>query len=135
MKAFAEFLAGIDNPDQRLRTEEVLRWVAEKFPQLKQVIKWNQPMFTNHDTYIIGFSVSQKHLAVAPEQAGINRFTEEIEQAGYSHTKEIIRIPWDSPVNFSLLEEMIAFNIEDKANYPKFWRSVKNETAKNKAET
>lgn len=122
MEVFAEFLAGIDNPQHRDRTEEVLVWVSEKYPNLMPTIKWNQPMFTDHDTYIIGFSIAKPHLAVAPEAAGISQFFDEIVQAGYGHTKQLARIPWDSPVDFSLLEKMIDFNILDKAGSTTFWR-------------
>ncbi len=122
MEDFAEFFAGIDNPQHRARTEEVLGWVARRFPNLATKIAWNQPMFTDHGTFIIGFSVSKNHLAVAPEKAGIARFSEEIVQAGYDHTKELVRIRWDGPVDYSLLEKMIEFNIQDKAGYTTFWR-------------
>jgi uncharacterized protein YdhG (YjbR/CyaY superfamily) len=122
MEVFAQYLAQIDNPQHRARTEEVLAWVTKKFPDLLPKIAWKQPMFTDHDTYIIGFSVSKHHLAVAPERAGINHFTEKIVQAGYDHTKELVRIQWNSPVDFSLLEEMIEFNIWDKADCSTFWR-------------
>ncbi|OMF64313.1 iron chaperone [Paenibacillus sp. FSL R5-0766] len=122
METFAEFIARIDNPEHQARTEEVLNWVTEKFPNLKQKIAWNQPMFTDHETFIIGFSVSKQHLAVAPEQAGINRFSEEITQAGYDHTKELVRMKWKQEIDFSLLERMIEFNIADKAECSTFWR-------------
>ncbi len=122
MDVFEEFLERIDNPQHRGRTEEVLAWVTKKFPYLVPKIAWNQPMFTDHGTFIIGFSVAKRHLAVAPEQAGIHRFVDEIEQAGYDHTKELICITWDRPVDFSLLEKMIEFNIRDKANCTTFWR-------------
>lgn len=122
MEVFAEFLAGIDNPEHRDRTEEVLHWVMKKFPSLVPKIAWNQPMFTDHETFIIGFSISKQHLAVAPERAGIIQFSDEIVQAGYDHTKQLVRIKWDNPVDFSLLEKMIDFNITDKANCKTFWR-------------
>lgn len=122
MEVFADFLAKIENPQHRARTEEVLGWVAEKFPNLNPKIAWNQPMFTDHGTFIIGFSVAKPHLAVAPEKAGIHRFSDEIVQAGYDHTKELVRIRWDRPVDFSLLERMIEFNMLDKANCTTFWR-------------
>ncbi|MEK4366069.1 iron chaperone [Paenibacillus sp. FSL M8-0212] len=122
METFAEFIARIDNPEHQARTEEVLNWVTEKFPKLKQKIAWNQPMFTDHDTFIIGFSVSKQHLAVAPEKAGINRFSEEITQAGYDHTKELVRMKWKQEIDYSLLERMIEFNIADKAECSTFWR-------------
>ncbi|MCP1184222.1 iron chaperone [Paenibacillus sp. 1781tsa1] len=122
METFAEFIARIDNPEHQARTEEVLNWITERFPNLKQKIAWNQPMFTDHDTFIIGFSVSKQHLAVAPEKAGINRFSEEIIKAGYDHTKELVRMKWKQEIDFSLLERMIEFNIADKAECSTFWR-------------
>jgi uncharacterized protein YdhG (YjbR/CyaY superfamily) len=79
-------------------------------------------MFTDHGTFIIGFSVAKHHMAVAPERAGILRFSDEIVQAGYDHTNELVRLPWDRPVDFSLLEKMIEFNMMDKADCSTFWR-------------
>ncbi len=52
-------------------------------------IAWNQPMFMDHDTFIIGFSIAKQHLAVAPEKAGIDYFSDEIVKAGYGHTKQL----------------------------------------------
>ncbi|MCT1402186.1 iron chaperone [Paenibacillus sp. p3-SID867] len=122
MEVFAEYLAHIDNPEHRERTEEVLAWVTKKFPQLMPKMAWNQPMFTDHGTFIIGFSIAKHHLAVAPERVVIQHFSDEIVQAGYDHTKELVRIRWERPVDFSLLEKMIEFNIMDKADCTTFWR-------------
>lgn len=122
MKAFADYLDQIDNPQHRERTEEVLKWVAEKYPNMEQKIAWNQPMFTDHGTFIIGFSIAKQHLAVAPEKAGIDHFSDDIVQAGYDHTKQLVRIKWDGPVDYSLLERMIEFNIMEKADCKTFWR-------------
>ncbi|MCM3782392.1 iron chaperone [Neobacillus mesonae] len=122
MEVFAEYLESIINPEHRARVEEVFRFVAKTFPSLEPKIAWNQPMFTDHETFIIGFSVSKQHLAVAPERAGINQFSEEIAQAGYSHTKELIRMKWNNPVDYSLLERIIQFNILDKEDCSTFWR-------------
>lgn len=122
METFEDFFATIENPEHRARTEEVLNWVAETFPQLERRIGWNQPMFTDHGTFIIGFSVSKKHLAAAPEEAGIARFADEIKQAGYEHTKMLVRFPWNKPVDYELLKRMIEFNMADKADCSTFWR-------------
>jgi len=122
MEVFAEFLSAIEDPQQRARTEEVLSWVLKRFPQLVPRIAWNQPMFTDHGTFIIGFSVAKHHLAVSPEKAGIDHFSDEIRQAGYEHSKMLMRLPWDQPVDFSLLKKMIEFNMADKAGSKLFWR-------------
>ena len=122
MEVFKEYLMSIANSQHRDRMEDVLGWVIKEFPNLVPKIAWNQPMFTDHDTFIIGFSISKLHMAVAPEKVGINRFSDEIVQAGYDHTENLLRIRWDIPVDFSLLSKMIAFNILDKVECSTFWR-------------
>ncbi|PEL13742.1 iron chaperone [Bacillus sp. AFS017336] len=122
MEVFAQYLAGIDNPDHRERTTEVLEWIADKFPNLESQIKWNTPMFSDHGTFIIGLSTSKQHMSVSPEEAGIVHFADDIAKAGYSATKGLFRIPWKKPVNYELLEKMIEFNIQEKAELTTFWR-------------
>jgi len=122
MEVFQDFLGRIENPENRARTEEILSWVFQRFPNLVPRVAWNQPMFTDHGTFIIAFSVARKHLAVAPERAVIARFSEDILASGYDCTKELVRIPWTLPVNYALLEKMIEFNIVDKADTKTFWR-------------
>ncbi len=122
MEVFAEYLAKLTNPQHCTRMAEVLDWVGRTFCGLEPKIAWNQPMFTDHGTFIIAFSVSAKHLAVSPEQAGMERFTQEIAQAGYAQSKMLFRIPWDKEVNYSLLHRIIAFNCTEKAHCKTFWR-------------
>jgi uncharacterized protein len=122
METFDEFIAQIEDQKHRERTKEVLDWVAQKYPNMGHKIGWNQPMFTDHGTFIIGFSVSKKHLAVSPEQAGITHFSEEIIKAGYDHSSNLMRIPWGKPIDYDLLQRMIEFNITEKADMTSFWR-------------
>lgn len=122
MEVFSKYLEGIDNPDHRDRTEEVLSWISNKFPNLEQHIKWNTPMFSDHGTFIIGLSTAKQHMSISPEEVVIARFADDIKQAGYSSTKGLFRIKWSEPVNYELLEKMIEFNIQDKADCSTFWR-------------
>ena len=122
MEVFLNFLVEIKDSMHRERTEEVLSWIKNKYPQLKTEMKWNQPMFTDHGTFIIGFSVSKKHLAVAPESVAITFVEDAIVEAGYDYTKQLIRILWSQPVDYKLLEKLIEFNIHDKENSLTFWR-------------
>lgn len=122
METFEEYLASIVDPQHRVRMEEVLGWIIGRFPNLQTKIAWNQPMFTDHGTFIIGFSVAKQHIAFAPEKAGIKHFADDIAKSGYDHTAELVRIRWDSPVDFKLLEKIIEYNILDKAECSTFWR-------------
>ncbi len=125
MEVFNEYLEKIDDPKHRERTLEVLEWVSKEFPNLKPRIAWNQPMFTDHGTFIIGFSVASSHLAVSPERAGMIRYSEQITQSGYSQGKMLFRIKWGDTIDYSLLERIINYNITDKADIKTFWRKTK----------
>lgn len=122
MEVFANYLAGIDNPDHRSRTEEVLRWVTHQFPNLEPQMKWSKPTFTNHGTYIIMFAVAKNHLSVLPEEKAMVHFSSDIAQAGYSASSRLFRIKWTQPVDYELLRNIIEFNIRDKAGHTRFWR-------------
>ncbi|NLY76466.1 MAG: iron chaperone [Tissierellia bacterium] len=122
MDVLQGYLNSIEDQDKRERMESILNFIKNTFPQLKAEIKWNQPMFTDHGTYIIGFSIAKNHIAVAPEAFALSHFEKEIQEAGYSHTKGMFRIKWTDQVDYDLLGKIVAFNIEDKKDIAKFWR-------------
>lgn len=122
LEIFTEYLANIHDSQHHARTKEILDWVIHKFPSLEPKMAWNQPMFTDHGTYIIGFSISKKHLSISPEQFGMEHFVEEISKVGYGQSKMLFRIQWNEAVDFSLLERIINFNCIDKKQCATFWR-------------
>lgn len=122
MEVFEKYLSAIEKEAHRARMREILNWVKKQFPDMEPKIAWNQPVFTAHGTFIIGFSVSKQHIAVAPEAAGIEEFSADIVAAGYSMSANIFRIRWEQPVDFSLMERMIAYNLKDKEDCTAFWR-------------
>lgn len=122
METFEKYLSTIKIEEHRSRMREVLEWINNRFPDMQPKIAWNQPMFTDHGTFIIGFSASKQHFSVAPEQKGIEMFSSEIKKSGYSYSSNIFRIRWDEPVNYSLLEQIIRYNRTDKADCSSFWR-------------
>jgi uncharacterized protein YdhG (YjbR/CyaY superfamily) len=123
MEAFAAILSDIENPEHRARTTEVLAWVAGRFPALGTRVAWGQPMFTDHGTFILSLKVSKKHLGIVPETVAIEHYADRIAAAGYESSHMIIRVPWDKPVDYALLEALIEFNLRDKADCKTFWRA------------
>lgn len=122
MSEFSDWLAGLGDDAKADKLARIFDWVDETFPQLAKAIKWNQPMYTNEGTFIIGFSAASKHFAFTPEDFTIAKFEADIDAAGYSHTPRIVRVGWNEDVDFALLERVIAFQIEDKAGHTSFWR-------------
>ncbi len=122
MEKFDSYLKEIQVPEQKARMEQLFRWIGEKFPNLEAEIKWNQPMFTDHGTFIIGFSMAKHHMSFTPEEAVITIFSEDIKKLGYDRTKGLAKIKWTDEVDYTLLEKIIEFNIADKAECTTFFR-------------
>ncbi len=122
MNTFEDYLDKIDNEVDRDKLRNILYFVENNFPKLTKRLAWNQPMFTMEGTFIIGFSAAKRHFSVAPEESTMERFRDRIDRAGYSQTKGLYRVGWDQLMDYNLLEDIIAFNIEDKRGYTKFWR-------------
>lgn len=59
---------------------------------------------------------------MATENVAIIHAEDAIVKASYDYTKELIRIPWNDQVEYSLLKKMIEFNIQDKESCTTFWR-------------
>ena len=122
MERFKAYLADINTPEHKERMTTILEWVLNSYPQLEGKIAYNQPMFTDHGTFIISFSLANKHSAVAPERRGMSALSNRIEKSGYEHSKMLIRLPWDKSIDYSLLSEIIEYNIMDKKDVTSFWR-------------
>lgn len=69
MDTFTDYLASIADQGRRDILAGVFNRISEKFPDLEAKIAWNQPMFTDHGTFIIGFSAAKHHFAISPEKA------------------------------------------------------------------
>ena len=122
MNNFEAYLSSVENIEQRERIRDLFEWILSEFPELDTRIAWNQPMFTHHETFIIAFSTAKNHLSVSVEVKPLSLFEENIDAAGYERTKNLFRIKWSQTLNHELLKKLIAFNIEDKNDYTKFWR-------------
>ncbi|WP_409227161.1 iron chaperone [Gudongella sp. SC589] len=122
MDTHKEFIDQIDEPGKRDRIKMILDHIKEKYPHLKEEIKWNQPMFSDHGTFIIGFSISKGHISLSPEAHTLDIFDKEIRESGYERTKMTMKIKWKEKVDLDLIDMMIQYNIEDKKDMTRFWR-------------
>lgn len=121
METLQEFLEKIPHEEHRSKLAGVIEWVETTFPEVETQIKWNQPMIILEGTFVISFSASQKHFAVAPERKILDEFRDELDVAGYSHSKALFRILWTQDVNYPLLEQIIKHSIEFKRGSKTFW--------------
>lgn len=122
MEVFKEYLDAITDPEMKERTGRVLSWTHETFPELGRRIAWSNPHFIHQDTFIIAFSLAKDHLAVAPETKALKHFADDIKQAGLKASKMLLKLPWDKPVDYALLEKIIRYNMADKKGLTTYWR-------------
>ena len=122
MAFYDDYLVGIDNLEHRQKFAQVLKWVEAHYPNLEGRIAWKQPMFTDYGTFIIGFSVAKAHFSFAGEAKIITVFKKEIQQAGLSYGKKLVRVGFDQEVPYELLAKVIEFNLNDKKDCQTFWR-------------
>lgn len=118
---FKDYLKTIEDEKQNKRMEEILIHIIDTFPQLETAIKWSQPTFTDHGTFIVAFSTAKKHISFAPEHVSLEKFEKEFKEAGYNITKMLVQIPNNKEVDYELLDKVIEFNIEYKKDFDKFW--------------
>lgn len=129
IKTLVEFLATIPNDDNRAQILDVLVWVGLTYPELELRIAWNQPMFTHHGTYIIGFSAASKHMAMAPERATMIRFEPIMRERGTDFGEMFARQPWNKPFDYELLDAFIQHQLAEKQDITSFWRPKEHEVA------
>lgn len=122
MYEFDAFLNTISDLHQKEKLIAILHWIDQQFPNLSRVVKWNQPMYTDHGTFILGFSVSKNHISVTPEKAGMEHFREKIAQKGFVQSMMLFQIQNNQDIPFDLLKEMIEYNLAEKAEITSFWR-------------
>jgi len=122
MNNLTQILEKIPDQGNRIKIIALLNRIKADFSNLKLEAKWNQPMFTDHGTFILGFSFAKDHFSVAAEKATLERFKDAVVASGYYHTAMLFHIKWKQEIDYRLLKEIIAFNIKDKEKHQGFWR-------------
>jgi uncharacterized protein YdhG (YjbR/CyaY superfamily) len=122
METIQMFIQKQENPVLKSKLDEMIQWLYNNYPQLDAAIKWNQPMFMDHGTFIIAFSVSKKHISIGLEAYDMVQLHDAIEEAGYSQSKMLFRITEKDEINYDLLRRIVDFKIETKKDYTSFWR-------------
>lgn len=122
MKTFEDYLSTITEDEQQQITRDVLNWVSLNYPDMTHRIAWSCPAFVAHGTHIISFKQTKKHLAVSIEGTAVRHFAQRFDQSGLSYGKMNVNFPWHEPIPWTLLTDIIDFNLEDKKDLTNYWR-------------
>ena len=122
MDAIQQALSKLADPARHNKIAELFTWILKTFPTLKVETKWNQPMFLDHGTFIIGFSFAKDHFSVAVEYDTLQKFQADIIKSGYAKTTMLFQVKWKQDIDYDLFKRIIETNIKEKAAYTTFWR-------------
>ena len=122
MGIFDDYLISVKNDINREKLKEIFNWIDLKYPKLEKRVSWSQPMYTHNGTFIITFSDAKEQLTVKKKKKALEEFNDEILKAGYSRSKEIMRIKLNQEIDYNLLSKITDFNIKDKEGLKTFWR-------------
>lgn len=77
-KIWNKYINSIKNMDLILKDKmmSIFEFMEEKFPELVLEIKWNEPMFSFNNSFIIAFSVWKNHISISPEKYAIDIYKE-----------------------------------------------------------
>jgi uncharacterized protein YdhG (YjbR/CyaY superfamily) len=96
-----DYFKSID-PQQARTMRAMFKVLRTKYPELKLVISWNQPMLRTEKDYVFGASATAKYLLINPfSHAVINSFAPKLK--GYRVLKYTITIPNDWEIDEKLL--------------------------------
>lgn len=99
-----DYFKSID-PQQARTMRAMFKVLRTKYPELKLVISWNQPMLRTEKDYVFGASATAKYLLINPfSHAVINSFAPKLQ--GFRVLKYTITIPSDWEVDKKLLLAM-----------------------------
>lgn len=90
---------------------ELYEFIQSQFPNLSSKIAWQMPSFYDQKI-IISFSAIKNHLGLYPGPEVILFFQEELKK--YTTTKGSIHIPYDQPLDYHLLINIIQYNLSQQ---------------------
>lgn len=103
------FIAALPT-SQQVTVREVFALLGRRFPELDQVIAWNQPMVRRGAHYLFGMSAAKHHLLIAPFNSDVlDQLEGRLE--GLVRNKKTVRVPNDWAIDESLIVDMVAMQL------------------------
>ncbi|MFM7186195.1 MAG: iron chaperone, partial [Armatimonadota bacterium] len=97
-------------PEKQALVRRIYGVIMSAYPELEQVIAWNQPMVKLGKDYIFGLSVAKNHVLIAPfNPVVLEEFLPRLGELNLN--KKTIQVPVDWDVDEQLLVDMVGRGI------------------------
>ena len=106
-----DYLALHDATKQKT-VKAIFKAIKTKYPEMKEVIAWNQPMLKLGDDYIFGINILKNHILIAPHDGRqiLEDFATRLND--YEVLAKTVRVPVDWKVDVKLVQDMATARIK-----------------------
>lgn len=105
-----EYIARYDG-DIRTRMEHLRKLILDCSPDITEKISWGMATFVLNGN-LVHFSGEKRHLGFHPAPSAIAAFADQL--GGYSYSKGTVQLPYDKPMPYPLLREMVLFRVKEQ---------------------
>ena len=95
----------------QMMLQEVRDAIKLAAPVAEETIKWGMPYFLVDGVNLCGFAAQKKHISFFPSEAAVAEFETRLEE--YKAAKGTIQLPYDKPIDSTLIVEMIRWRLQN----------------------
>jgi uncharacterized protein YdhG (YjbR/CyaY superfamily) len=89
--------------------------IRENAPNATEKISWSMPTFRQGEN-LIHFASFKKHLGIYPGDLTLSPFIDKLDE--YKHTKGAIQFPYDKPIDYDLIAEIVQYKVKNNGVRP-----------------
>jgi len=109
MKTIDEYIANYEG-ELRARMETLRALIHSCHPDITEKIAWGMPTFVLNGN-LVHFSAETRHMGFHPGKEAIDHFADRFGKL--THSKSTLRLPYDQPMPWDLLREMVEFCVQE----------------------
>ena len=98
------------NGEVRERMEKMRALILSCSPDISEKIAWGMPTFVLNGN-LVHFSAAKRHLGFHPSPEAILAFAERL--GAYQYSKGTIQFPYDQPMPYDLIRDMVMFRVRE----------------------
>lgn len=105
-----QYLARFDG-EVRHRMETMRELIHSCSPEITEKISWGMPTFVLNGN-LVHFSGEKRHLGFHPAPSAIEAFRDRL--APYRYSKGTVQFPYEKPMPYDLIREMVEFRVREQ---------------------
>jgi uncharacterized protein YdhG (YjbR/CyaY superfamily) len=120
-KSIDEYIANYPEDVQEI-LQKIRAIIREAAPEAVETINYAIPTFTLEGN-LVHFAAFKKHIGFYPTPSGVEKFKNEL--SAYEGAKGSVQFPFDKPIPYNLIREIVLFRVKDTLEKAKAKKEAK----------